>query len=156
MNEHAFRALLSVFGKDSYFAQARDTFTRVCSLRNLPFNEFVTRYPNEMNRLIAREISIGRFFFLFPADTISLCSLFRLRRLRMAGRELQQGTKKNKSIEPRVSLLALRAWDPRTGPARMGPAIAPTDKPTKKCRYLITSRAVLSTALSEIKCAIRR
>lgn len=44
--------------------------------------------------------------------------------------------------------LILRAWDPRTGPA-----IAPTDKPAKKCRYLITTRATLSIALSEINCA---
>lgn len=29
MNEHAFHAFLNVFEEDSYFAQARDIFTRV-------------------------------------------------------------------------------------------------------------------------------
>jgi len=113
-----------------------------------PFNEFVIRYPNKISRSVVlsdRAQDFNRLFFYSPTQFLSAVSS--VYALRLARAELK---KKKKKVSIRVSFLALRAWDPR-----MGSAIVPTDKPVKKCWHLITTRAALSTALSEIKCDIR-
>lgn len=118
MNEPAFHALLNVAEKDSYFAQARDIFTRVCSLRDLPFNEFVTRYPNEMNRLIAREISIDHFFLRLTQFLSAVSSVYALGMGRGGNRSKGQKKIKVSNHAAARSLLAFRVWDTRVYGAR--------------------------------------